>query len=288
MLLDGRSLARTIRRELAARVEALKQRGIAPALRILLIGDHAPSRVYVRNKERAAAEAGIDCRIEHLPSDATLGVALSAVTNWNSDPSVHGVIVQLPVPGHLDADTLVGAVSPRKDVDGLSPASLAALASGRPTFLPATPSGIIELLIRNGIALPGKKVVIIGRGELVGRPLSQMLLLRGERGDATVTVCHSRTRDLGVECRSADIVVAATGMAGLVTADMVKEGVVVIDAGTSERDGRLVGDVDFESVAPKAAAITPVPGGVGPMTVAMLLANVVLAAERSQAVADVH
>jgi methylenetetrahydrofolate dehydrogenase (NADP+)/methenyltetrahydrofolate cyclohydrolase len=211
-----------------------------------------------------------------------MAAALATVTEWNHDPYVSGIIVQLPVPAHLDGAALVAAVGADKDVDGLGPSSLAALSAGRPTFLPATPSGIVELLLRNGITIPGKHVVIVGRGELVGRPLAQMLLLRGERGDATVTVCHSRTRDLGSVCRQADVLVAAVGHARLITADMVSSGAVIIDAGTSEVNGRLVGDVDFAAVEPKAAAITPVPGGVGPMTVAMLLANVAGAAERGK------
>jgi len=175
-------------------------------------------------------------------------------------------------------------IAPSKDVDGLSPASLGALAAGRPGFMPATPSGIVELLLRNGITVSGKRVVIVGRGELVGRPLASMLLLKGERGDATVTVCHSRTPDLGAVCRTAEILVVAAGRAGLVSGDMVSDGVVVVDAGTNTVDGRLVGDVDFESVVLKASAITPVPGGVGPMTVAMLLANAVMAAEKTAGV----
>jgi methylenetetrahydrofolate dehydrogenase (NADP+)/methenyltetrahydrofolate cyclohydrolase len=185
----------------------------------------------------------------------------------------------LPLPAGLDEHRVLALLDPGKDVDGLGPVSLGALLSGLPGFTPATPTGIIELLLRNGITLPGKRVVIVGRGGLVGKPLANMLLARGSRGDATVTVCHTRTRDLVAACRSAEILVAAAGRARLVTGDMVEDGVVVVDAGTNSIDGKLVGDVDFESVAPRAAAITPVPGGVGPMTVAMLLANTVRAAE---------
>lgn len=282
MILDGRTLSATIREELAGRIRSLRAGGVTPGLRILLIGDDAPSQVYVRNKERAAARVGIDCAIERLAASTSQDDACRAVEDWNRDPAVHGIVVQLPVSAGLDGDELVALVKPTKDVDGLSPASLSALAAGRPTFMPATPSGIIELLVRNGITLPGKHVVIIGRGGLVGKPLALMLLLRGERGDATVTVCHTKTRDLATVCRAADIVVAAVGKPHLVTSDMVADGVVVIDAGTSEVDGHIVGDVDFAGVERKAKAITPVPGGVGPMTVAMLLANVVRAAEQAQ------
>ena len=282
MILDGRALAATARAELAGRVASLQARGTRPGLRILLIGEDAPSRVYVRNKERAAAQAGIECLVERLPVSTSSNDARRLIQGWNQDPAVHGIIVQLPVPAGLDGDALVAAVDPKKDVDGLSPASLGALAAGRPTFMPATPSGIIELLVRNGITIPGKHVVILGRGGLVGKPLALMLLLHGDRGDATVTVCHTKTRDLAALCRSAGILVSAVGKPHVVTSDMVSDGAVVVDAGTSEVDGHIVGDVDFAAVEPKAAATTPVPGGVGPMTVAMLLANVVRAAEQEK------
>jgi methylenetetrahydrofolate dehydrogenase (NADP+)/methenyltetrahydrofolate cyclohydrolase len=218
--------------------------------------------------------------VERLPESASFADVAAVIESWNRDPAVHGFIVQLPLPRGIDAHAVLKLVSPDKDVDGLSPASLGALAAGRPGFMPATPSGIIELLLRNGITIPGKRVVIVGRGELVGKPLANMLLLRGERGDATVTVCHSRTQDLSAVCRTAEILVVAAGRARLVTGEMVSEGVVVVDAGTNSVAGKLVGDVDFETVAAKASAITPVPGGVGPMTVAMLLANTVKAAEQ--------
>jgi methylenetetrahydrofolate dehydrogenase (NADP+)/methenyltetrahydrofolate cyclohydrolase len=280
VLLDGRAAAKAVRADLARRVAALGARGVKPGLRILLVGNDPASCVYVASKERASTKVGIEARVERLAENAGADDVDGVVESWNRDPGVHGFIVQLPLPRQLDAHHVLKQVSPDKDVDGLSPASLGALASGRPGFMPATPSGIIELLLQNGITLSGKRVVIVGRGELVGRPLASMLLLRGERGDATVTVCHSRTRDLGAVCRTAEILVVAVGRAGLVTGEMVSEGVVVVDAGTSSVDGKLVGDVDFESVAAKASAITPVPGGVGPMTVAMLLANTVRAAEQ--------
>lgn len=281
-ILDGRAAAKAIRVELKERVECLLARGIRPGLRILLVGDDPASQVYVSSKEKFSAGVGIDAQVTRLPATAASGDLQAVVEAWNRDATVHGFIVQLPLPGGLDKHRVLELVDPRKDVDGLSPASLGALASGRPGFMPATPSGIIELLLRNGIPISGRRVVIVGRGELVGKPLANMLLMRGERGDATVTVCHSRTRDLSAVCRTAEILVAAVGHARLVAGDMVSEGVVVVDAGTNSIEGRLVGDVDFESVAPKAAAITPVPGGVGPMTVTMLLASVVSAAEAQE------
>lgn len=280
LILDGRAGARAVRIELAQHVTELEARGVKPGLRILQVGSDPASCIYVASKVKASARIGVDARVERLAETADFAAIAEVVGVWNRDPSVHGSIVQLPLPCGIDTHAVLGLVNPDKDVDGLSPASLGALAAGRPGFMPATPSGIIELLLRNGIAVSGKRVVIVGRGELVGRPLASMLLLRGERGDATVTVCHSRTRELGTICRTAEILVVATGRAGLVTGEMVSEGVVVVDAGTNSINGKLVGDVDFESVAVKASAMTPVPGGVGPMTVAMLLANTVKAAEQ--------
>ncbi|MCX6843901.1 MAG: bifunctional 5,10-methylenetetrahydrofolate dehydrogenase/5,10-methenyltetrahydrofolate cyclohydrolase [candidate division WOR-3 bacterium] len=281
LILDGRAAAKAVRAELARRVGDLEARGTKPGLRVLLVGSDPASCVYVTSKVKASAGIGINAGVERLPESASLADVAGVVESWNRDPTVHGFIVQLPLPRGIDSHQVLKLVSPDKDVDGLSPASLGALMAGRPGFMPATPSGIIELLLRNGLTISGKRVVIVGRGELVGKPLASMLLLRGERGDATVTVCHSRTPDLGAVCRTAEILVAAVGRPRLVTGEMVSAGVVVVDAGTNSIDGRLVGDVDFETVAAKASAITPVPGGVGPMTVAMLLANTVRAAEQA-------
>jgi methylenetetrahydrofolate dehydrogenase (NADP+)/methenyltetrahydrofolate cyclohydrolase len=281
LILDGKAAARAVRAELARRVAELEARGVKPGLRILLAGSDPASSVYVASKVKASAGIGVSARVERLPENAGFDEVAGVIESWNRDPAVHGFIIQLPLPRGIDAHAVLELVSPDKDVDGLSPASLGALASGRPGFMPATPSGVIELLLRNGITIPGKRIVIVGRGELVGKPLASMLLLRGERGDATVTVCHSRTQDLGAVCRTAEILVVAVGRPRLVTGEMVTEGVVVVDAGTNSIDGKLVGDVDFETVAAKASAITPVPGGVGPMTVAMLLANTVKAAEQA-------
>ena len=279
VLLDGKATASVVRRELAARLALLAARGVRPGLRILQVGDDPASTIYVASKARASARVGIDARVERLSADADFAAIAGLIESWNLDQSVHGFIVQLPLPGHVDTHAVLRLVNPDKDVDGLSPMSLGKLAAGQPGFMPATPLGIVELLLRHGIAIPGRRVVIVGRGDLVGRPLASMLLLRGERGDATVTVCHSRTQDLGAVCRTAQILVVATGRARLVTGEMVSEGVVVVDAGTNRVGDKLVGDVDFESIVGKASAITPVPGGVGPMTVAMLLANTVRAAE---------
>jgi len=280
LILDGKAAAKAIRAELARRVAELVAGGVKPGLRILLAGNDPASQVYVSSKVKASAGTGVSAVVERLPESASLDDVARIVESWNRDPLVHGFIVQLPLPRGIDPLAVLKLISPAKDVDGLSPASLGALASGRPGFTPATPTGIIELLLRNGITISGRRVVIVGRGELVGKPLANMLLLRGERGDATVTVCHTRTRDLGAACRTAEILVVAAGRARLITGEMVSEGVVVVDAGTNSVDGHLVGDVDFETVAPRASAITPVPGGVGPMTVAMLLANTVKAAEQ--------
>lgn len=279
LVLDGRKAAEAVRSAVTSVADGLRQRGVVPALRILVVGEDPASQVYVRNKERAGNKAGIDVQVERLPASARFEAIRATIERWNDDRRVHGMIVQLPLPAGLEGSSVLALVAPAKDVDGLTPASLGALLAGRPGFRPATPSGIIELLVRNNIAIAGRRVVIVGRGELIGKPLANMLLLRGDRADATVTVCHTRTRDLPSVCRSAEILVVAAGRPRLVTADWVSPGCVVVDAGTNSVDGRLVGDVDFESVAPKAAAITPVPGGVGPMTVAMLLENVVKAAE---------
>lgn len=285
VIIDGRRIAKTIRAEVKERVSALKQRGVTPGLRIVLVGDDPASLVYVAAKEKAGSEVGIDCQIVRLQAESALDDIGAVVEQCSSDPAVHGVIVQLPLPGRLDHHVVLDRLDPTKDVDGLTARSLGALVSGRNGFRPATPAGIIELLDRYGFSPAGKRVVIVGRSELVGKPLANLLLLRGARGDATVTVCHTRTADLAAMTRTAEILVLAAGQPRLVTGEMVSEGVVVVDAGVNrveDRFGRrLVGDADFESVVQRAAAITPVPGGVGPMTVAMLLLNTVIAAEGS-------
>ncbi len=278
-IIDGKAIAVQVSAELAVRIRRLRDQGIVPKLGIILAGGFVPSQTYVRNKERACAKVGIEVETSRFGEDVSFDVLRRQVEEWNQDPVLDGMIVQLPLPRGLDEAALLEYVDPTKDADGLTSTSLGRLVSGKPLFTPATPSGIVELIVRSGISIPGKRVVIVGRGKLVGKPLANMLLLRGAQADATVTVCHTKTYDLAALCRSAEILVVAAGVPQLVTGDMVSEGVVVIDAGTNSIEGKLVGDVDFASVEPKASAITPVPGGVGPMTVAMLLANVVRAAE---------
>lgn len=280
LILDGKKISKEVRTELKQKVGRLRQYGIIPSLRILLVGENPASELYVANKVKASADVGIDALVVRRPSTILEAEAQAVIREWNDDPTVHGIIVQLPLPGHISERKLLDFVTPAKDVDGLGTSSMGALACGQPGFRPATPAGIIELLVRNGIGVSGKRVVIVGRGGLVGKPLAMLLLMRGVRGDATVTVCHSQTRELASICKTAEILVAAAGCPHLITGEMVSEGVVVVDSGTNTVAGRLVGDVDYDSVAVKASAITPVPGGVGPMTVAMLLANVVQAAEQ--------
>ncbi|MEO0080284.1 MAG: bifunctional 5,10-methylenetetrahydrofolate dehydrogenase/5,10-methenyltetrahydrofolate cyclohydrolase [candidate division WOR-3 bacterium] len=283
-MLDGKAVAAAIRKELAQRVARLKALGVTPKLGVLLAGSFVPSQIYVRNKERACAAVGIEVETARFPDSVSIGEITDTVRRWNEDANVHGMIVQLPLPGRIERDAILELVDPRKDADGLTPANLGRLVSGHPRVLPATPAGIIELLVRFQIPIAGQRVVVIGRSELVGKPLANILLMRGAKGDATVTVCHTKTKDLPDICRQAQILIVAAGRAGLVTGEMVTPGVVVVDAGINRTEQGIVGDVDFDSVAQKARAITPVPGGVGPMTVAMLLVNTVMLAESRAAV----
>jgi methylenetetrahydrofolate dehydrogenase (NADP+)/methenyltetrahydrofolate cyclohydrolase len=282
-VIDGAAAAREIQARLKARVAALAKAGVEPGLAAVRVGDDPASRVYVRNKVRACAEAGVRSEEVPLPADIRQEALICALEKLNHDPRVHGVLLQLPLPGHLDAGAIMQAIAPAKDVDGLTQASLGALVAGRPTFEPCTPAGVMHLLERAGIAMDGRHAVVVGRSVIVGKPMALMLMQRG----ATVTICHSRTPDLGAETRRADILVAAAGRARLVTAAMVKPGAAVIDVGINRlADGKLAGDVDFDAVRAVAGWITPVPGGVGPMTVAMLLSNTVLAAERAKSGRD--
>ncbi len=267
-----------MREEVARRVAALVERGLRPGLRVVLVGDDPASAVYVRNKDKAANGAGIDVGTIELPADTTQEALLAEIARLNGDPAVHGILVQLPLPKSLDEEAVVQAIDPAKDVDGLHPENVAALVQGRRGLVPCTPAGCIELLDRAGIELEGRHVVIVGRSMLVGKPLAQLCLAR----NATVTVCHSRTRDLDGHVSRADLVVAAVGVPKLVQGAWIRPGAVVLDVGINRgEDGKLVGDVDFETAREKASAITPVPGGVGPMTIAMLLSNTVLAAARA-------
>jgi methylenetetrahydrofolate dehydrogenase (NADP+)/methenyltetrahydrofolate cyclohydrolase len=280
-ILDGKSLAARLRTEMKLRVDALVQRGARPGLAVILAGDDAASRVYVRNKTLAAAEIGVHSELHEFRQEVAEAALLEKVHALNRDPAVHGILVQLPLPKHIDAARVLESVAPAKDVDGFHEANLGALLAGRPLVVPCTPLGILRLIEHAGVPLAGRHAVVIGRSNIVGKPMA--LLLIGE--SATVTVAHSRTRDLPDVVRRADIVVAAVGRPQMVKGDWIKPGAVVIDVGINRvpaEDGksRLVGDVDFAGAGERAAAITPVPGGVGPMTIAMLLRNTIVAAHR--------
>jgi methylenetetrahydrofolate dehydrogenase (NADP+)/methenyltetrahydrofolate cyclohydrolase len=243
------------------------------------VGDNPASEVYVRNKRRACEDVGIESQLHRLGAGATSEELLGLVARLNKDHAVHGILIQLPLPPQIDSNRVLVAVNPAKDVDAFHPENVGRLVQGRPRFLPCTPQGVQQLLVRSGLEIAGRHVVVLGRSDIVGRPLSIMLSQRGPGGDATVTLCHSRTRDLASVTRLADILIAAIGQPKLVTADMVKQGAVVIDVGINRTDEGVVGDVDFEAVRNVASAITPVPGGVGPLTVAMLLRNTLAAAQ---------
>jgi methylenetetrahydrofolate dehydrogenase (NADP+)/methenyltetrahydrofolate cyclohydrolase len=283
-IIDGKAIAAEVRAEVAERVRQLAERGVIPGFVDLLIGEEAASATYVRMKNKAAGEAGMRAIDRTIPVTATSEEALAVIRELNADPSVHGVIVQSPLPDEspIDIFDLQRAIAPEKDVDGLHPENQGLLAMGRPRFVPATPAGVVELLRRSGIEVEGRRVVVVGRSTLVGRPLSILLSSKGPGLNATVTICHTGTKDLLQETLRSDIVIVAAGRAGTLTGDMVAPGAVVVDVGTNRGpDGKLVGDVDFDRVSKVAGAITPVPGGVGPMTVAMLLHNTVTAAERA-------
>ncbi|HEX7054410.1 MAG TPA: bifunctional methylenetetrahydrofolate dehydrogenase/methenyltetrahydrofolate cyclohydrolase FolD [Burkholderiales bacterium] len=277
-ILDGKSLAAELRAGVARRVAALAQRGIRPGLAVLLVGDDPASRVYVRNKTRACEQTGMHSRQIDLPASVSEAALVAEIEALNADPAIHAMLVQLPLPRHIDAARVQAAVSPAKDADGFHVENVGALAAGRPRFVPCTPAGVLRLLEHAGVPIAGRHAVIVGRSNIVGKPLALLLLAR----DATVTVCHSKSRDLETLARSADILVAAAGRPKLVTGAMVKPGACVIDVGINRlADGSLAGDVDFASAAEVAGWITPVPGGVGPMTIAMLLENCLAAQERS-------
>lgn len=275
--------------ETKQRIAVLAERGIQPGLAVVLVGDDPASRAYVRSKDRKAAELGLHSVKKELPADTTQEELLGLVAELNADPAVHGILVQSPPPPQIDEAAIVRAIDPRKDVDGFHPVNVAKLAMEDPTgFVPCTPLGCIRLLIEAGIETAGKRAVVVGRSMIVGKPMALLLMRRGPGGDATVTVAHSRTRDLATVTREADIVIAAIGRPHFLGADHIRDGAVVIDVGinrvddpTSPRGYRLVGDVDYDAVAERCAAITPVPGGVGPMTIAMLMSNCVTAAERT-------
>lgn len=278
-ILDGAALAKTLKAEFKAKAEAFAARHHGrPTLAAILVGDDPASRVYIRNKRKSCEEAGLGSQFFHLPALTGEAELLDLVNNLNEDPTVHGILVQLPLPPQIRPKTVLDAIRPLKDVDAFHPENVGLLSQGRPRFLPCTPAGIVELLVRSEIATAGKQAVVIGRSDIVGKPMALLLMQRGRGGDATVTVCHSRTPELAEVCRRADILIAAIGKAEFVTADMVKPGATVIDVGMNRKHEKLVGDVDFAAVREVAGAITPVPGGVGPLTVAMLLQNTLTAA----------
>ncbi|MDR1462307.1 MAG: bifunctional methylenetetrahydrofolate dehydrogenase/methenyltetrahydrofolate cyclohydrolase FolD [Azoarcus sp.] len=279
-LIDGKTLAEELRATFKTRVAALAARGQRPGLAVILVGEDPASQVYVRNKVNACEAAGIFSQKIVYPADMAQAVVLSKLAELNADPKIHGILVQLPLPRHFDEKAVLEAIAPEKDVDGFHAENVGALAQGTPRFIPCTPYGVMKMFEAKGIDLAGKEAVVIGRSNIVGKPMALLLINAG----ATVTVCHSRTRDLAAHTRRADILVAAVGKPRFVTADMVKPGAVVIDVGINrlppEEGGKLCGDVDFETVKNIASLITPVPGGVGPMTITMLLANTIEAAER--------
>jgi methylenetetrahydrofolate dehydrogenase (NADP+)/methenyltetrahydrofolate cyclohydrolase len=277
LILDGKAVAARVQAGVAGEVAALRAQGVAPTLAVVLIGEDPASRVYVGRKRAACEAVGITARDHLFPGGLDEPGLLSLVAALNADPAVHGVLIQLPLPRGIDEDRVIGALDPRKDVDGFHPENLGRLLAGQPGTVPCTPAGVVEILDHYGIDLKSAEAVIVGRSRIVGKPLAQLFLGR----HATVTMCHTRTRDLAAHTRRAEILAVAAGRARVITGDMVSPGAVVIDVGVNRLpDGKLAGDVDFDSVAPKARAITPVPGGVGPMTVAMLMRNTALAARR--------
>ncbi|MBE6426145.1 MAG: bifunctional methylenetetrahydrofolate dehydrogenase/methenyltetrahydrofolate cyclohydrolase FolD [Planctomycetaceae bacterium] len=279
-ILNGKELSQTLRAEIAQQVEEFIQKtGVTPCLAAILVGDDPASQVYVRNKEKACAAVGMKSQLFRLPADTTEAELLELVARLNSDDSVHGILCQLPLPKQITEKVILDAVSPDKDVDAFHPANVGLILQGRPRFLPCTPFGIQEMLKRYEIETAGKHVVVLGRSDIVGKPMAAMMVQRGLGADSTVTVCHSRTKDLAAVTRLADILIVAIGQPKFVTADMVKDGAVVVDVGINRTDDGLVGDVDFDAVQAKTSAITPVPGGVGPLTITMLLGNTLKAAQ---------
>ena len=279
-LIDGNALSRQLRTQVSERVAALKAQGLTPGLAVVLVGDNPASQVYVRNKVKACEDTGMHSVLEKYDASLTEAELLARVEALNNDPAIHGILVQLPLPAHIDAHKVIEAISPAKDVDGFHVASAGALMVGQPGFWPCTPYGCMKMLESIGYDLRGKHAVVIGRSNIVGKPMAMLLLQQ----DATVTVCHSRTADLKAQTLQADVIVAAVGKRNVLTADMVKPGAVVLDVGMNRNDeGKLCGDVDFDGVKEVAGYITPVPGGVGPMTITMLMVNTLESAERSLA-----
>jgi len=290
-IIDGKQIAAQMREELKVDVAGLKQRGIVPGLGVILVGDNPASQSYVTAKEKACQEIGVYSDDNRLPADISQQDLIALISRMNNDPKINGILVQLPLPKHLDENEVLFVINPQKDVDGFHPVNVGKMVAGQKAFLPCTPNGVVQLLLRSGVRIEGAHVVIVGRSNIVGKPLANMLIQKSPTGNATVTVCHTRTKNLSSHTLRADIIVAAAGCPNAITADMVKEGAVVIDVGvnriedaTKKSGFRLVGDVDFEGVKEKASLITPVPGGVGPMTITMLLYNTVESAKRADGV----
>lgn len=278
-ILDGKALSETIRAEIARDVASFtSETGVTPCLAAVLVGDNPASQVYVRNKQKACEKVGITSQLHRPSAETTTEELLTLINKLNNDPAVNGILVQLPLPKQIDERCILEAVAPLKDVDAFHPENVGRIVQGRPRFLPCTPAGIQQMLVRANVAIPGANVVVVGRSDIVGKPMAVMLMQRAKDADATVTVCHSRTRNLPEVTRSADILIVAIGKAKFLTADMVKPGAVVIDVGINRTDDGLVGDVDYDAVKEVAGQITPVPGGVGPLTITMLLQNTLTAA----------
>ena len=287
-IIDGKAIAQEMQDEMKGDVEKLVEKGVTPCLEVILVGENPASKVYVRNKERACERIGIISETHRLPEDISEEEILRLIDEFNNNPKVHGILVQLPLPDQVNEEAILNAIDPDKDVDGFHPVNVGKMVIGEPGFLPCTPHGIQMLLIRSGIETKGKHVVIVGRSNIVGKPVANILLQKKEGANAVVTVVHTAAPDMSIYTKQADILIVATGRPELFTADMVKDGVVVIDVGinrvddpTRERGYRLTGDVDFEGVSKKASYITPVPGGVGPMTITMLLSNTIESAGRT-------
>ena len=290
-IIDGKQIAAEIREELKMEVAALKEKGIVPGLGVILVGEDPASKSYVSAKEKACKTIGIFSDDNRLPVETNQDELLAVVERMNNDPEINGILVQLPLPKHIDEAAILLAIDPDKDVDGFHPMNVGKMMVGEEAFLPCTPHGVVQMLARSGVETSGAHVVVVGRSNIVGKPVANMLLQKKEAANATVTLCHTGTKDLGYHTRQADIIIAASGWPNTVTADMVKEGAVVIDVGVNrvedsscERGYRLVGDVDFDAIKEKASMITPVPGGVGPMTITMLLFNTVDSAQKANGI----
>lgn len=287
-IIDGKQVAAELRAELKEKVAQLKAKGVTPGLAVILVGDDPASKSYVTAKEKACEEIGMHSDDNRLPATTTQADLLALIDKCNKDSTIHGILVQLPLPKHINDNEVLMAIDPSKDVDGFHPVNVGRMVVGQEAYLPCTPHGVVQLLLRNGVKLDGAEVVIVGRSNIVGKPLANMLIQKSKTGNATVTVCHTRTKNIAEHVKRADIVIAAAGRPNTITAEMVKVGAVVIDVGVnrvedaSKKNGyRLVGDVDFDAVKKRASLITPVPGGVGPMTITMLLFNTVQSAQRT-------